>query len=265
MRKVVFGLVTALFLICLIQSLSLPSVKAQPTIDATLPTINIISHPYPPNRFENSTVKLEIHVRMLEGSPRPGNFSFSLDGNPLVNLENITTTRISYWAPNVFTLFIAKINLENLSEGNHTINAYADDLSTSRSFEVNSHYHPTVVKILSPTNQPYSNMVPLVFTVNMPIKGAYYYMYRDFDAVFENHFNGNITMDNLSDGNYVLHLYVTTENGNEPASTYFSVSNNISLTNNITAEILPYGIGIGTLLVVVGLLVYLKKRKSEAY
>jgi hypothetical protein len=73
-------------------------------------------------------------------------------------------------------------------------NAYADDLSTSRSFEVNSHYHPTVVKILSPTNQPYSNRVPLVFTVKMPIKDAYYHMYRDFDAVFENHFNGNITI-----------------------------------------------------------------------
>ena len=97
----------------------------------------------------------------------------------------------------------------------------------------------------------------------MPIKGAYYYMYRGYDAVFENHFNGNITIENLLEGNYVLHLYVTTENGDEPASTYFSVSNNISLTNNTTAEILPYGIGIGTLLVVVGLLVYLKKHKHE--
>jgi len=264
MRKIVFALVTVLFLICLIQSVSLlPSIKAQPTIDATLPTMNIISHPYPPNRYENSTVELEIHVRMLEGSLKPSNFSYSLDGNPLVNLENITTTRISYWAPNVFTLFIAKINLENLSEGNHTVNAYADELSTSRSFEVNSHYHPTVVKILSPTNQTYSNRVPLVFTVNMPAKGAYYYMYRDFDAVFENHFNGNITIDNLSDGNYVLHLYVTTENGNEPASTYFSVSNSIT-ANSITADILPYAFGITTLLIVVaGLLVYFKKYKHN--
>ena len=258
MRKILFALVTVLFLICLIQSVSLlPSVKAQPSIDATLPTMNIISHPYPPNRYENSTVELEIHVRMLEGSLKPSNFSYSLDGNPLVNLENITTTRISYWTPYVFTLFIAKVNLENLSEGNHTILAYADGLSTSRSFEVNSHYHPTVVKILSPTNQNYSSRVPLVFTVNMPIKGAYYYMYRDYEAVFENHFNGNITIDNLSDGNYVLHLYVTTENGDEPASTYFSVS------NNITAGILPYATCIGIFLIVVGLLVYLKRHYNK--
>jgi hypothetical protein len=264
MRKILFGLGAVLFLICSIQSVSnVPFVIAQPTIDVTSPNLSIISPPHPPNRYENSTVELEIHVRMLEGSLKPSNFSFSLDGNPLVNLENNTTTKKSYWAPYVFTLFIAKINLENLSEGNHTINAYADDLSASRSFEVNSHYHPTVVKILSPTNQNYSSRVPLVFTVNMPIKGAYYYMYRGYDAVFENHFNGNITMENLLEGNYVLHLYVTTENGDEPASTYFSVSNNITLTNNITAEILPYGIGAGTLLVVVSLLVYHKKHSGR--
>jgi hypothetical protein len=257
-RKILFALVTVLFLICSIQSVSLvPFVIAQPTVNAYVPRIDIISPPYPPNRYENNTVELKIHVRMLEGSPRPSNFSFSLDGNPLVNLENFTTTSKSYWAPYVFTLFIAKINLESLSEGNHTINAYADGLSTSRSFKVNSHYHPTVVKILSPTNQTYSNRVPLVFTVNMPIKGAYYYMYRDFDAVFENHFNGNITIDNLSDGNYVLHLYVTTENGDEPASTFFSVS------NNTTEDVLPYAIGIVTLLIVVGLLVYLKRHYNN--
>ena len=139
MRKILFGLVAILFLICSIQSVSIvPFVIAQPTIDAYAPNINFIYPPYPPNRYENSTVEVVIHVRMLEGSPRPINFSFSLDGNPLINLENNTTTNKSYWAPYVFTLFIAKINLENLSEGNHTINAYADDLSTSRSFEVNS-------------------------------------------------------------------------------------------------------------------------------
>jgi hypothetical protein len=261
MRKITFALVTVLFLICLIQSV--PFVIAQPTVDAYVPRIDIISPPYPPNRYENNTVELKIHVRMLEGSPRPSNFSFSLDGNPLVNLENFTTTSISHWASYVFTLFIAKINLENLSEGNHTINAYADGLSTSRSFEVNSHYLPTVVKILSPTNQNYSSRVPLVFTVNMPIKGAYYYMYRGNDAVFETHFNGNITMENLLDGNYVLYLYVTTENGDEPASTHFSVSNNIT-ANSIAAGILPYAIGITTLLIVVaGLLVYFRKYKRN--
>jgi hypothetical protein len=87
----------------------------------------------------------------------------------------------------------------------------------------------------------------------MPITGAYYYMYRGYDAVFEKHFNGNTTIDNLADGDYVLHLYVLTENGAEPASTVFSVS------NNVTANFFLYAIGLGVLLVVViGLIVYFK-------
>ena len=89
----------------------------------------------------------------------------------------------------------------------------------------------------------------------MPIKGAYYYMYRGYDAVYENHFNGNITIETSQDGNYVLHLYVTTENGDEPASTSFSVS------NNFAANIIPYAIGITTLIAVVGLAVYIRRRK----
>jgi hypothetical protein len=160
--------------------------------------------------------------------------------------------------PYVFTLYTAKFKLENLSEGNHTIEAYADGLSVSRSFKVNSYYHPTILKILSPTNQTYSGGVPLVFTVNMPITGAFYYMYRGYDAVYEQHFNGNITIDNLTAGDYILHLYVTTENGNEPASTSFSVS------NNATADYLPIAVGLGTLLVaVLGFIVYSKQKKRS--
>ncbi len=224
MRERIFTLVAIMIILLSVISIC----KAQPS-DSTLPSLNIIYPPIPPNRYENSTVELQINFRLLEGSPRPSNFSFSLDGNPLIYLRNFTTTKITYWAPNVFTVYIAQITLGNLSEGNHTVNAYVDGMSVSRTFRVNSYFHPTVVKILSPINQTYSSSVPLVFTVNMPIKGAYYYMYRDYDAVFENHFNGNITMDNLSDGNYVLHLYVTTENGDEPASTSFSVLKSVSI------------------------------------
>jgi len=230
-------------------------VVAQPP-NSDAPNLSIIYPPHPPNRYENSSVMLEVNVRLLEGSPRPSNFSFSLDGNQLVNFENVSTSRITYWMPYVYTLYNARFNLENLSEGNHTVNVYADEMSVSRTFRVNSYYQPTVVKILSPINQTYSNGVPLVFTVNMPIKGAYYYMYRGFEAVFENHFNGNMTLDNLQDGNYVLHLYVITENGDEPASTYFYV------VNNFTVSIVPYVMGITTLLAVVaiGLFVYFRRK-----
>jgi len=55
-------------------------VMAQPTeVDEHLsiicPTIS------PPNRYENSSVMLEVNVRLLDGSPRIINFYFSLDGS----------------------------------------------------------------------------------------------------------------------------------------------------------------------------------------
>ncbi len=227
------GKIIALLLICLIGFVSQASnAIAQPPIEAYAPQLSIIYPPSTPNRYENSSVMLEVNVRLLEGSPKPNNFSYSLDGNQLTDLSNLTTSKTSYWPPYVFTLYIAKVSLENLSEGNHTIAVYADGMVDSRTFRVNSFYHPTVVKILSPSNQAYSSRVPLVFTVNMPIQGAHYYMYRGYDAVFENHFSSNITMDGLLIGNYTLHLYVTTENGVDSASTSFSVINNDSLDLN---------------------------------
>ena len=83
------GKIAVLLLICLFGfMLQISTVIAQPPIEAYAPQLNIIYPPYPPNRYENSSVELEVHVRLLEGSPRPSNFSYSLDGNPLVNLEN---------------------------------------------------------------------------------------------------------------------------------------------------------------------------------
>lgn len=245
-----------LLLICLVAASNIAVVAAQPPIDEYAPFLSILSPPEPPNRYENSTVILELQVRLVEGSPQPKNFSYSLDGGPAVDLANVTTSHKTTFMPYVFTLYSAKVKLENLSEGNHTIDAYADGLHVSRSFRVNSYYHPTAVKILSPVNQTYSGGVPLVFTVNMPITGAYYYMYRGYDGVFEKHFNGNTTIDGLVDGDYVLHLYVVTENGAESASTGFSVS------NDVAADYPLYAVALGVLLVVViGLVVYFKRIK----
>lgn len=247
-----------LLLICIVATSNVALVAAQPPIDKYAPFLSIISPPDPPNRYENSTVELELNVRLVEGSPQPKNFSYNIDGGPAVDLTNATTSHKTTFMPYVFTLYSAKVKLENLSEGNHTIDAYSDGLHVSRSFRVNSNYHPTTVKLLSPLNQTYSGGVPLVFTVNMPITGAYYYMYRGYDAVFERHFNGNTTLDNLADGDYVLHLYVQTENGAESASTGFSISNDAATDYPL------YAIGLGVLLVVaLGWIVYSKHIKRD--
>jgi hypothetical protein len=163
-----------------------------------------------------------------------------------------------------FTAYNVESKLENLSEGNHTVTAYANDMSTSVSFTVNSHYQVTVVKILSPMNQVF-NPVRLIFTVNGEVKEAYYYMYRGlkppYEAVYAKSFTGNITLDNLLDDSYVMYLYVTTEKGEAVTSAYFTVSNSNFLENP------PVEVGIASLMVLViilGALVYFKKRKRQS-
>ncbi len=74
----------------------------------------------------------------MEGSPRPINFSFRLDGSQPVKFEDISTSRITHWMPYVYTMYKAMFSLENLSEGNHTVVVYANDMVVSRTFKVNS-------------------------------------------------------------------------------------------------------------------------------
>jgi len=59
-----------------------------------VPSMKIISPPDPPNRYENSSVSLEIHVSMLNESPRLQSIYYSLDGAPFVYLD-FTTLRIA--------------------------------------------------------------------------------------------------------------------------------------------------------------------------
>ncbi len=109
-------------------------------------------------KYENSTVNLTISVTLVkEGLAEPPKvhfISYSLDGQPLVYLRNLTATTSHYSIYNQdITRYSATTILENLSEGNHTIEAYANDMSTSKTFTVDSHYVVPVIKILSPTNQ----------------------------------------------------------------------------------------------------------------
>ena len=120
--------------------------------------------------YHNSSVNLRISVTYVkEGlteTPKVSFISYSLDGQPLVYLRNLTKTNyLSQYSEDI-TLYGASTNLENLSEGNHTIQAYANDMSTSITFVVDSHYVVPVIKILSPTNQAYNGTVPLMFAVN---------------------------------------------------------------------------------------------------
>jgi hypothetical protein len=118
-----------------------PSITANPTLNYN---------------YQNSTVNLTISVSYVkEGLTEPPKVSFisySLDGKPLVYLRNLSVTNWYYSQYNQdITNYRVTTTLENLSEGKHTIEAYANNMSTVRTFIVDSHYVVPTIKILSPT------------------------------------------------------------------------------------------------------------------
>lgn len=306
MRKATVAVAfTVLLITAVAETMLIDSEKANP-IDLPVDTgISIYSPryaPYQEKQYENSTVTLNIMVRLVYGSYDQSwpesvhldSICYSLDRQPLAYVGNFAVENITNYGRDKqhFYLYTATVTLENLSEGSHSVIAYANDthdtsahindLSASYNFTVNSHYQITVVKILSPINQTYSNAIPLIFTVNGEVNEAHYYMYRtvmwrSYEAVYEKHFDGNTTLDNLYDGNYIMHLYVTTEKGEAMTTAYFTISSSKissspSSTPDQTTEptttepsrTLQLEAIIGTAVVVVSgaLLVYFKRQKS---
>jgi hypothetical protein len=188
---------------------------------------DITANPALHYNYHNSTVNLTISVSYVkEGLTEPPKVSFisySLDGQPLVYLRNLTVTNWFYSQYNQdITNYRATTALESLSEGNHTIMAYANNMSTVRTFIVDSHYVVPIIKILSPTDQTYSGNVPLVFIVNTNFTEARYLMWPETkDTHFEAQLSGNSTLKNLSGGNYVIEVFATTDKGDHLMATAF--------------------------------------------
>jgi hypothetical protein len=242
-------------------------------VDTGIRIISTNYSSYQVKPYENSTVTLNIQVILVYGhydqlwaeNVNLESISYSLDGQPLVDVNNIEMKNHTNYGRDKqhFLEYTATVRLEDLSEGPHTVTAYANGMSSSHDFTVNSHYVVTEINVLSPTNQTYSNTVPLVFTVNGEIEEAHYYMYRGYDAVFEGSFSGNTTLENPP-GVYVMHLYVTTEKGQAVASTYFSISpSSISRSNYLpdSPPVAAYILAVIMVGIGLGLLVYLIKRK----
>jgi hypothetical protein len=147
--------------------------NANPSINPQIPYIQITSPPYPPSKFENSTVNLEIYVNMYNDSPKLTSISYSLDEGPLVYLENLTVTSIIDFGQDKidFTLYEASTVLRGLSEGNHTVVAYSGDLSVSRTFTVMSN-QPTQSPSPNPTPEPDSFPATLIFVASVGIAVA---------------------------------------------------------------------------------------------
>ena len=265
MKKVFSHLVTALLLLLLLESLfQFSVVEGQFFDDITIPAMKIVSPPYPPNRYENTTVELEINVYLYNDSPKISSISYRLDGEDLQYLRNFTIRSPSnFGTGRVGYTVVAKGVLESLSEGNHTLMAYASGMSTSRTFIVNSSYQVTSIKILSPVNQTYTGDIPLIFNVNGDIEYAYYYLYENADYPYygpnsSNRYplTGNTTLTSISEGNYEILMIVVTEKGRAEAVTNFSVVNNYSMYYFVA-------IGIGLIVIFSVLLVVFRKNSRN--
>jgi hypothetical protein len=231
--------------------------KANPISIPSVPTIQI-SYPLSSiGGYVNSTVEFEIRVNMFIGSPTLNSISYSLDSEAPVNLEDLKVTNFHDYGPDKidFKTYKANIILKDLSEGNHTLVAYANGMSASRSFTVNSYYHITALNVLSPNSLIYSKIVPLTFTFNGEIENAHYYLYKGHESVSEKPLSGNMTLDNLSDGSYDLYFFVTTEYGQDSQILHFYV---IGVPIIVGATVL-LAFSIAT----AGLLVYHKKHKHN--
>jgi hypothetical protein len=244
--------------------------KADP-IYVTVPDIYISSLP----KYVNSTVKLEVYVRMHIDSPELTSIYYSLDEKSFVFLKDLTVRTVYDFGVDKidFTVYTAKVDLENLAEGNHTVTAYASPfLYASRDFTVNS-FVPAV-EIVSPINQTYTEDVPLIFNVGGEVESAHYYMYRfkgffdgNYAEVFENWFVKNITLEDLSAGSYVMYLYATTSRGDAvPAAAYFSVSpSSFSKIDYSADPLILMAVSIMTVIVIVAIAVilfYMRKHKQ---
>ena len=231
--------------------------KANPISIPSVPTIQI-SYPLTSiGAYVNSTVEFVISVNMFVESPTLNIVSYSLDGESPMNLGDLKVTNFYNYGPEKsdFKTYKANFILKDLSEGNHTIVAYANGMSDSTNFTVNSFYHITALNVLSPNSLIFSTIVPLTFTFTGEIENAHYYLYKGHEKISEKSLSGNMTLENLSDGGYDLYLFVTTEYGQDSQIVHFYV---ISVPIIVGATVLLlFSISI------VGLLVYYKKHKHN--
>jgi hypothetical protein len=223
----------------------------------SVPAIQIGYSLFSTGGFVNSSVDFTVTVNTFVDSPAINSISYSLDGGQQVNLSNLSVTTYSDYGPSKidFKEYKAKISLKGLPEGNHTLAASAIGMSANRSFVVNSNYHITALKVLSPTSPTYtSNQVPLKFTYTGEITNAHYYLYKGGKLVSEKSLSEDISLDNLSDGSYQLLLFVTTQYGQDSKMMNFFI---IGVPTIVIATVLLI------LSLSIALLFYFKKIKKK--
>jgi hypothetical protein len=226
MKKVLVVIIASILLISSVFEVQ-PLVNANPmngfvnapSISIQIPGVSIGGY-YPSN-----SISVLIEVKVLETgvahvySPQILSISYSIDSMANVTFLNFTEGGQFVAFPDmsgnykrVRSLSVSS-TLTNLAEGNHTLKAYSLDsdgkeMSTERTFLVDTIYVKPKVSIISPqNNQVYaSNKIPFTFWVNTDFKSASYCI----DIInASSSISGNTTLSNLSDGKHKILLSVT--------------------------------------------------------
>jgi len=226
-------------------------VGVQPLVEAnpgpSVPTLRVL-YPYPSweSCYSNASVPLKIEVLVTPnssgGAYAPQVF-YSLDNGDNVTLTNVKEGehREQVLWYQAYVSFTASSTLCDLTEGNHTISAYAISdgkvMSAERTFTVDSSYKSPELTLISPKKITYTTSeVDLIFSTTKELKSAKYLLDYHLDSQGSRGYisiNGNITLTNLANGTHKIILFADCfdEYGNG-RSLYQGTSFNVSSNEN---------------------------------
>ncbi len=158
----------------------------------------------------------------------PANATYTSNDIQLVVSVNRPTTWIGYSLDNLSNVtFTGDIELIDVSEGAHTLTAYANDTfgnmvsSDAICFSVDT-FSPQIA-VLSPENKTYGGTdIQILFTVDEPVT----WMGYSLDGQDTVTVSGNVTLAVLSEGSHNITLYATDVVGHNGASrtVFFEIS-----------------------------------------
>jgi hypothetical protein len=199
--------------------------------------------------YQNTTIPLTIGLNLFKDDtsrayPQITHVTYSLDNQENITISNIPQSGTEYAAKDIFgrvkgyyiSLTVNAI-LRNLSDGQHTINAYSFDtsggvMSDSVTFEVLTSYKIPEVILVSPLDQVYNtNEIPLTFIVHGDYEQLCYSI--DYNVTIEG--NTTISIAGLANGCHTITVYANTPGRYGGSnSTYFIVG-----INGSTADASP--------------------------
>lgn len=227
-------------------------VGVQPLVEAnpgpSVPTLSVV-YPYPSweSCYSNASVPLKIEVLVTPnssgGAYAPRVF-YSLDNGDNVTLTNVKEGehREQVLWYQAYVSFTASSTLCDLTEGNHTISAYAISdgkvMSAERTFTVDSSYKSPELTLISPKKITYTTSeVELIFSTTKELKSAKYLLDYHLDSQGSRGYisiNGNITLTNLTNGTHKIILFADCYDKYYHGSLYQGTSFNVSINANTT-------------------------------